>query len=153
MRIFFWRNKNIFKHKNIIQLHPPYLDKKDIVSLNESIKSNNISTYGKTTPKFENLIKKYTGAKYVLAVNSGTSALHLSILASGIKSGEEILIPALNFIASSNATIYNSSIPHYIDCDYDLSINIKKLSKYLSKITKIKNNKCINLNTGRIIKQ
>lgn len=142
----------IFKKKNKIQLHPPYLDRNDTLALNNTLQSKNISTYGETTVKFENLIKKYTGAKYVLAVNSGTSALHLCILSSGIKGGEEILIPALNFIASSNAAIYNSSIPHYIDCDFDLSINIEKLRTYLNKNTKIKKNKCINLNTGRVIR-
>ena len=77
-------------------MHPPYLDRNDTLALNNTLQSKNISTYGETTVKFENLIKKYTGAKYVLAVNSGTSALHLCILSSGIKGGEEILIPALN---------------------------------------------------------
>ncbi|MDC1053070.1 aminotransferase class I/II-fold pyridoxal phosphate-dependent enzyme [Candidatus Pelagibacter sp.] len=144
--------QKIFNKKKNIQLHPPYLNKNDTNALIKTLESKNISTYGTTTLKFENLIRRYTGAKYVLAVNSGTSALHLCILASGIKSGEEILIPALNFIASSNAAIYNSSIPHYIDCDFDLSINIDKLSAYLQENTVIKKNKCINLNSGKVIK-
>ena len=142
----------VAKKKNNIFLHKPYLDKIDERSLVDTIKNQNVSTYGKTTKIFEKKIKEYTKAKYVVALNSGTSALHLAIIASGIVKNEEVLIPSLNFIASSNAVIYNSSIPHYIDCDYDLSINLEKLDKYLKKISKIKNNKCINIKTGRIIK-
>lgn len=144
-------NKVSRKKKNI-SLHAPFLDNKDLELLKKTLKQKNVSTYGKTTDNFEKQIKKYTKTKFVLALNSGTSALHLCILASGIKNNEEILIPALNFIASSNASIYNSSIPHYIDCDDQLGINVKKLYVYLNLNTKIIKNKCININTGRVIK-
>ena len=144
--------QKVTKKKTNIFLHKPYLDIKDQNTVKKTIKLGEVSTYGKTTKFFENEIKKYTKSKFVVAVNSGTSALQLSIIASGIKKDEEVLIPALNFIASSNAVIYNSSIPHYIDCDYDLGINITELDKYLSTITKIKKNKCINIKTGRVIR-
>lgn len=144
--------QKVSKKKSQIYLHEPYLDINDELSLVNSIKSKNISTYGKTTKIFEEKLKKFTKAKYVVALNSGTSALQLSIIACGIKKYEEVLIPSLNFIASSNAVIYNNSIPHYIDCDYDLGINFNKLDSYLTKITRIKNNQCFNKKTGRIIK-
>jgi perosamine synthetase len=142
----------ISNKKTKIFLHKPYLDKTDQKSLVRSIKSSNVSTYGITTSNFEKRIKEYTKAKYVVALNSGTSALQLAIIACGIKKNQEVLIPSLNFIASSNAVIYNASIPHYIDSDYDLGIHIEKLEKYLNKITQIKNNQCVNLKTGRVIK-
>ena len=144
--------KIVSKKKKNISLHAPFLDNKDLELLQKTLKQKNVSTYGQTTANFEKQIKKYTKSKFVLALNSGTSALHLCILASGIKNNEEILIPALNFIASSNAAIYNSSIPHYIDCDNQLGVNIKKLYDYLKLNTKIIKNKCININTGRVIK-
>ena len=144
--------QKVTKKKTKIFLHKPYLDTNDQDTVKKTIKLGEVSTYGKTTQFFENEIKKYTKSKYVVAVNSGTSALQLSIIASGIKENEEVLIPALNFIASSNAVIYNSSIPHYIDCDYDLGVNIIELDKYLSTTTKIKKNKCINIKTGRVIR-
>lgn len=144
--------KKVSNKKSNIFLHAPYLDKNDLKLVKQTLIQKNISTYGKTTQNFENNLKKYVKSKFVLALNSGTSALHLCIMASGIKSNEEILIPALNFIASSNAAIYNSSIPHYVDCDNQLSINIKKLNDYLKKNTKIVKKKCINVNTGRVIK-
>ena len=144
--------QKVTKKKANIFLHKPYLDTKDQNTVKKTIKLGEVSTYGKTTKSFENEIRKYTKSKFVVAVNSGTSALQLSIIASGIKKNEEVLNPALNFIASSNAVIYNSSIPHYIDCDYDLGINTTKLEKYLSTTTKIRKNKCINIKTGRVVR-
>jgi perosamine synthetase len=142
----------VAKKKMNISLHAPFIDRKDSEAILKTLKKKNISTYGKTTTNFEKKLKNYIKSKFVIALNSGTSALHLCILASGITKNQEILIPALNFIASSNAAIYNSSIPHYIDCDYELGINIDKLKNYLDQNTKIIKKKCININTGRVIR-
>ena len=101
---------------------------------------------------FEKKISKITKSKFVVALNSGTSALQLSIIAAGVRSNEEVLIPALNFIASTNSVIYNNSIPHFIESDNNLGIDISKLDKYLSLISSVKNNTCYNKITKRIIK-
>ena len=143
--------KKIYKKKKI-ELHPPFFFFIDLDSARNSLNKKQISTYGNITEKFEKKIKEITKAKYVIAVNSGTSALHLAIIAAGIKKNQEILVPSLNFIASTNAIIYNNSIPHFIETDFELGIDCKKLDEYLSKTTYLKKKTCYNKSTKREVK-
>ena len=143
---------NITKRRKY-SLHEPFFDKEDENSLVQSIKNRSVSTYGIETLKFEKIIKNFTGAKYVHAIINGTSAIHLSLYVAGINQNTEVLIPALNYIASSNATLYLKGTPHFIDVDENtLGPDIKKLEIYLKKNTIIKNKKCINLKTKKNIK-
>lgn len=116
-------------------LHEPFLFGNEIKYLNECVKDNFVSSAGKFLNKLEDKIKKYTNSKYCILLNSGTSALHLGLVSIGIKNNDEVLLPALNFIASSNAILYCGGHPHYIDSDQnDLGINIYKLERYLNEI-------------------
>ncbi len=158
-------NKNInFSKKIILQikkvvgsnfahLHQPSLignEKKYII---KSLNKNYVSSAGPDVERFEKKISKITGAKYSIAVSSGTAALHLSLKALNIKKNDEILIPTLNYIASSNATIYCDANPHFIDIEKKtLGVDCNKLEKYLLKNTFFKNKKTYNKNTKRLIK-
>ena len=144
--------QEVFNKQKNIELLPPFVDKKEIEHVSKAIKKKSISTYGNYTSIFEKKISKITKCKYVVALNSGTSALQLAINAVGIKKNNEVLIPALNFIASTNATIYNNAIPHFIEVDNSLNIDTSKLENYLLNISKLKKNKCINIKTKREIK-
>ena len=139
--------------KKECSLHEPWFDGLEIKYLSNSIKRNSVSTYGHETKMFEDKLKKYTGAKYVCAIINGTSAIHLSLYLADIKKDDEVLIPALNFIASSSATMYLGATPHFIDVEENsLGPDAKKLDIYLAKITKIKNGKCFNKKTNNFIK-
>jgi len=139
--------------KKKCSLHEPWFDKSEAKYLSTAIKKNSVSTYGKETAKFENEIKKYTGSKYVCALINGTSALHLSLYLADVKKGDEVLIPALNYIASSNATLYLGASPHFIDVEEKtLGPNVEKLDYYLSKTTRLIKGKCFNIKTKKIIK-
>ena len=83
---------------------------------------------------------------------SGTSALHLAINILDIKKNEEVLLPSLTFVATGNAILYNNSIPHFIEIDNNLLIDLKKLENYLTRNTFFKKGKCINKNSLRVIK-
>lgn len=144
--------RKVNKNKKKIELHSPAVGKQEIHEVSRAIRYKNISTYGQTTSLFEKRISKITKSKHVVALNSGTSALHLSIVASGIRHNEEVLIPALNFIASANSVIYNNSIPHFIESDDNLGIDVLKLDKYLSVIASVKNKTCYNKITKRVIR-
>lgn len=89
---------------------------------------------GKATEEFEDALKELTGAHYILATNSGTSALHLAYICSGIKPGDEVLTPALTFVGTVNPLAYMGAIPHFIDCDERLAVDPDKLDKYLKSI-------------------
>ena len=134
------------------RLHEPLLDDEEIKELKKCIKSNFVSTVGPQVKKFEKKLSKLTGAKYVVATNSGTSALHLALKAINLEKNSEVLVPTLNFVASGNAIKYCNAIPHFVDsCVNNLSVDPIKLSNYLSKIIKIKNGRSINVKTNRPI--
>ena len=139
-------------YKNL-SLHEPHFDKKEIENINKCIKSTFVSTTGTFISKFENIIRNITKAKYVVAVNSATSALHLSLLSIGIKTDDEVIIPNLNFIASANAIKYVNATPHIVDVEKDgLGIDFDKLDEYFKKNVLINDNKTINKKTNKTIK-
>ena len=79
-----------------------FIDAEDIKSVVEVLKSDFL-TQGPLTPKFENLIQKKTTCKYAVATNSGTSALHISCLAIGLKKNDIVWTSPNSFIASAIA--------------------------------------------------
>ena len=146
----------IFKKKiklKSIYLHEPDLSTSDMTYLKDCIKNNNVSTMGIFVKKFENKISSLTKAKYVVATNSGTSALHISCILMNIQKNDEVLVPSFTFVSAANAVRYCGGIPHFVDIEEDhFGINVKKLSNYLKKIAIKKKNICINKLTGRTIK-
>ncbi len=145
--------KKKFNKKKFTHLHEPYLKGKEKMYLNEAIDKSMVSSFGYFHKKFENEIKKITKSKYVVLTSSGTAAIHLSLITSGVKTNDEVLMPNLNYIASANATIYCKAIPHLIDVrDKDLAIDPFKLENYLKKILIIKKTYSINKKTKRIIR-
>ena len=140
--------------KKTLPLSEPLLSNEDIASVTKAIKEKSVSSaYGNFTENFENKIKKYTKAKHVIALINGTCSLQIALLALGLKKNQEVLLPALNFIASCNAILYCGGVPHFVEVNNkDLGIDYDKLKNYLEKNTKIIKNKCINKKTNRIIK-
>lgn len=80
---------------------------------------------------------KYTGAKYAVAVATGTAALHLGCLAAGFKMGDEVITSPISFLASSNCVLYSGARPVFADIDpKTLCLNPHEASKYISSSTK-----------------
>jgi perosamine synthetase len=156
MNFFLYKNieKNIFsviKKKNC--LHEPFFIGNEEKYLRTCIKENIVGSPGLFFDKFKEKLKKFTKSNYVVLVNSGTSALHLSLIASGLKRNEEVLMPTLNYIASANATIYCGAIPHFIDIDKStLGVDPLKLQDYLNECAIVKKGLCFNKKTKRIIR-
>lgn len=142
----------ILKKKNK-NLHEPELNRKDFVHISKCFKSGMISTAGNYVSKFENEIKKITKSKYVISVSNGTVGLFISLKASGVQDNDEVLVPAITFVASANAVAHCNAVPHFIDIEKDtLGIDVHKLEKYLFKNTYIKNNLCYNNKTKKRIR-
>jgi perosamine synthetase len=134
-------------------LHEPNFCGQEIKFLSNSIRNKSVSTYGEESSKFEKEIKKITKTKHVISVINGTSALQLSLYTAGIDNNCEVLIPALNYIASANATINVGGSPHFVDVEEkSLGVDFKKLDIYLKKISIKKNNKYFNIKTKKHIK-
>ncbi len=139
-------NTGISRH-----VHEPCIPSNTIKHLNECIKSTYLSTEGTFLDKFRHELQKFTGAKYIVLTNTGTSAIQVALNIVN-SSQKEILVPSMTFVASINAIIYNNGIPHLIDCEKNrINIDCAALEIYLSKITRVKNNRCFNKNTGREI--
>ena len=66
---------------------------------------------------FEKAIATYVGARHAIGVNSGTSGLHLCVIAAGITEGDLVITTPFSFIASSNCILYERAIPVYVDVD------------------------------------
>ena len=87
--------------------------------------------------EFEDKYKKFFKSKYCVAVNNGTSALHLSLLALNIGKGDEVIVPSLTFVASAAAITYVGAQPVFADINHnDWLINTNNLEKLINKKTK-----------------
>jgi len=94
-------------------------------------------TTGPKTKIFEEKLKKYTGAKYAVALNSCTGALHLSLLALGIKPGDEVITTPLTFAATANVIVHVGAKPVFVDINRDtLNIDPKKIEEKITNKTK-----------------
>jgi dTDP-4-amino-4,6-dideoxygalactose transaminase len=86
----------------------------DIRAVAEVYRSGWLSM-GPETERFEETLAEYVGARHVLAVSSGTAALHLICAAAGLGRGDEVVVPALTFVATVNATLYAGARPVFAD--------------------------------------
>ncbi len=134
-------------------LHTPSFDGNEWSYLKECLDSNYVSSVGKFVDRFEKNIADFTGARYAVAVVNGTSALHIALKLAGVGKNDEVLIPALTFVATANAVSYCNAIPHFVDSDEKtLGIDVEKLQNYLHAETIKKDDSCVNRKTGRIIR-
>jgi perosamine synthetase len=134
--------KTIKKKKALV--HEPFFTIQEKKYLNDCINSSLVSTIGSLNTKsycykFEMSLKAITKSKYVILTNSGSSAIHISFLVSNIKKNDEILLPSLSYISNANSILLCGGIPHFVEiCEQSLSVDLKKLEKYLSIIAFLK---------------
>lgn len=113
------------------------ISENDIDAVIKVFKENNMLTCGKYVEEFEKSICNYTNTSFGLAVNSGTAALHLATYAIGIKYDDEVIVPAISFVASANCVLYQKGKPVFCDIDPDtLCIDTKKLESLITSKTK-----------------
>ncbi len=113
-----------------------WIDKSDIQAVIQALKSDWI-TQGPKVREFERKAAKYCGAKYAVALSSGTAALQAAYLVTGIKKGDEVITSPLTFVATANAIVYCGGKPIFVDIQEDtLNINPKEIKKKVNKKTK-----------------
>jgi len=99
-----------------IPLSKPWITEEDIKEVEEVLRTPYLSL-GPKLPEFENMLAGVANRKYAVAVNSGTSALHLIIRSLGIKDGDEVITTPFSFIASSNCVLFERAKPVFVDID------------------------------------
>jgi len=136
-----------------VALHEPSFRGNEWQYLKECLDSTFVSSVGKFVDRFEIELAAFTGAKHVVAVVNGTAALHISLKLAGVKARDEVLIPALTFIATANATTYCGATPHFVDSEArTLGVDVAKLRDYLTSHTEQFSGNCVNCTTGRVIR-
>ena len=136
-----------------VALHEPSFDGNEWIYLKECLDSNYVSSVGKFVDQFELSLANYTGAKYAISVVNGTAALQIALKLAGVNSWEEVLLPALTFVATANAISYLGAIPHFVDSEEStLGIDVVKLREYLNANTEKQSGLCINKSTKRVIR-
>ncbi len=113
-----------------------YIDEEDIKAVEEVLKSDWI-TQGPKVIEFEERIAETVNAKYAVAFNSGTSALHAACFAAGINKGDEVITSPITFVASANCILYMGGIPIFADIKLDTyNIDPAEIEKKISENTK-----------------
>jgi aminotransferase in exopolysaccharide biosynthesis len=136
-----------------IALHEPRFEGNEWLYLKECLDSTYVSSVGKFVDRFEDDLAIYTGSKYAVSVVNGTAALHIALKLAGVVAGDEVLIPALTFVATANAVTYCNATPHFVDSEEStLGIDPAKLREYLTSNTSQQSGQCINKKTGKIIR-
>ncbi len=136
-----------------IPLCEPCISGNEWKYIKDCLDTNWVSSAGPYVSKFEQMIAEFTGTKYAVAVVNGTAALHISLILSGVKPDNEVIVPSLTFIAPANAVKYTGAWPVFMDSDPDYwQLDCDKLDSFLSKECKWENKKLINRSTLREIK-
>jgi dTDP-4-amino-4,6-dideoxygalactose transaminase len=129
-------SSNVFNKKNTkVSAYEPWISENDKKLVLDSL-NQTMLTLGPNLEKFERMFAKYAKTKDAVAVSNCTAALHLSLIALGIKKGDEVIIPDLTFIADANAALAVGAKPVLADIDDDFSISITSIKKKISKNTK-----------------
>ena len=109
------------------------ISQEDIDSVVKVLKSNYL-TQGSAVPNFEKAISNYVGVKFAIAVNSATSALHISCIALGLGKDDILWTVPNSFVASSNCGLYCDAKVDFVDIDPQTwNINIAELERKLSR--------------------
>ncbi|MFC1555367.1 DegT/DnrJ/EryC1/StrS family aminotransferase [candidate division KSB1 bacterium] len=99
-----------------IPITKPFFDDREQTAAAEVINSGWVAQ-GPKTEEFEKQLSDYIGCKYSIGVSSGTTALHLCLIALGIGNGDEVIVPSYSFIASANVILHAGAVPVFVDID------------------------------------
>lgn len=134
-------------------LHEPEFSGREKDYVVDCIDTGWVSSVGSYVDRFERMLAEYTGAKHAVAVANGTAALHICLLLAGVEHDDEVLIPALTFIATANAVSYCGAVPHFCESEWDsLGMDAAALDGYLGEIAELRGDACYNRATGRRIR-
>jgi len=141
------------KDKDFIALHEPLFNGNEWIYVKDCLDTGWVSSVGQYVERFEQQLADNTGMKYALAVVNGSAALHICLQLAGVSAGDEVIVPALTFVATANAVSYCGAIPHFVDSEArSLGLDPYKLVSYLDEISELRPEGCFNKKTGRRIK-
>jgi len=132
-----------------IPLSVPNLNTDILGNIRECIETGWVSTGGRFIGEFEEKIAAYTGAAGAVSTQSGTAGLHLALQVTGVGLGDEVIVPALTFIAAVNPVRYIGAEPVFMDCDDSLCIDPDKLERFCGTCCDMTDGGLVNRATGK----
>ena len=135
-----------------IPLSVPNLKGNELKYVTDAVEEEWVSTGGAYIDRFEKEISEYLKIKVAVACQSGTAALHLSLIQSGVDFGDEVIVPTLTFIAAVNPVKYCGAYPIFMDCDDSLTLDVIKLEEFCENDCDYINGILINKKSNRKIK-
>jgi len=123
--------------KDFIPQIEPWIDDNELYHLKRMIDSTYV-VESSLTKEFEDLVKNQTGSKYVISMTNGTMALYSCLIALGVSPGDEVIVPNLTFIATSNAVIMAGAKPILCEISEEsLCIDPSKIEELITEKTKV----------------
>lgn len=133
-----------------IPLHEPEFAGHEWEYVRDCLDTGWVSSVGKYVDEFEVRLTQYTGARHAIAVVNGTAALHAALVVAGVRPGDEVLLPALTFVATANAVSQCGAVPHFVDsAENTLGLDPAALKGYLEHIAEPAGGGLRNRLTGR----
>jgi perosamine synthetase len=105
--------------ERFIPVAAPLLTGNEKAYVVDCIESSWISSCGKYVEKFERAFAEFCGVRHAISCSSGTAALHVALLALGVRPGDEVIVPTLTFVATANAVTYCGARPRFVDIEPD----------------------------------
>ena len=120
-----------------IPIYQPFIGKEEETNLIECIRSTWISSKGDFINSFEEKVKTFVDTKYASAVANGTVALHLALLAAGVKQGDEVITTNFTYVASTNAILMVGAKPVFVELNPEnWNIDVTKIEDRINSKTK-----------------
>ena len=133
-------------------LHEPDIGDLEAATVADCVASGWVSTVGPFVDRLEGELAALCGTDHAFATSTGTAALHLALAALDIGAGDEVIVPALSFVATANAVVYTGAVPHFADADeWTMGLDPRALAKHMKAACTMEGGICRNRATGRRI--
>lgn len=142
----------IGKSDGLVLLHRPYIPASAWDYIKECLDTGWVSSAGSYVSRFEETLAASVGCRRAVATVNGTAALEICFRLMGVTAGDEVIMPALTFVATANAAAHLGAQPHFVDVDtVSLSLCPVALEQHLAKVADVQDGQTINRETGRRI--
>jgi len=134
-------------------LHEPVFAGQEWAYVKSCIDDGWVSSAGAFVDRFEADLAAYTGVGHAVVCVNGTAALHIALKLAGVEEGDEVLTPALTFVATANAIRYCDAEPVFVDSSLDdFGVDAERLRAFLSAATTVRDGICVNRTSGRVVR-
>ncbi|HEV7229270.1 LegC family aminotransferase [Brevundimonas sp.] len=136
-----------------LPLHAPEFRGNEETYVRDCVTSGWVSSVGAYVDRFERMLEDVTGIPHAVVVSNGTSALHMAYLLADVRPGDEVLCPALTFVATANAVSHAGATPHFVDADpVTLAVDPASLEAHLTEVAELRDGVCVNRATDAVIR-